>query len=403
MVKTFVKEVIKDLYILRLDDDDVKYFEALWYIPEGITYNSYVYLGSNVRLLFDTWKIGYDQLFIETLRDIVDPRDIDYIIVHHMEPDHSGALSSIIKINSKIKVLGHPLAKGMLNSFYGIKDLAFRPVKDLEELIVDDIRLKFIYTPWLHWPETIMSYLYNLKTLFTGDVFGAFSIPSSLFGENLSKSYIDSMRKYFVNVIGYYRQHVEKNINKILGLGLDIKLVAPLHGAVWRNIREVSDYYIRWSLGKGVENKVTVVYSSMYGFVEKAIFLIVDLLRSKGVNVNIHKITDRSRSELSDILGDIIDSSAIILGAATYEAGIFPYMEFIINQIVKKANSRKPVIIVSSYGWGGIAGRLIQNILSKSKFDIIDVIEYKGLLNSSIRVKIERSVEKLLKIVESDY
>ncbi len=400
MVKTLVEEIARNLYILRLDDNDTKYFEALWYIPEGITYNSYLYLGPEAKILFDTWKIGYDSLFIETLKEVVEPRDIDYIVVHHMEPDHSGALSSLIKLNPRIKILGHPLAKDMMESFYGIRNVVFKPVKDLEELEIGGVKLKFIYTPWLHWPETIMSYLYNLKTLFAGDVFGSFSIPSSMFSDNLSYKYIDFMRKYFVNVVGYYRQYVEKNINKILSLNLDIQLVAPLHGALWRDIKRVSEYYIRWSRGEGIGNKVVIIYSSMYGFIEKAMILIAELLKSKGVNVSIHKITDKFRSEISNILSDVIDSSAIILGAATYEASVFPYMDFIINQIIKKADSSKPVVIVSSYGWGGVAGKLMRNMLSKSKFNIIDVIKYKGSLNTDVKVRIEKAVEELLRLLK---
>ncbi len=400
MVNTLVRKITRDLYILRLDDNDIKYFEALWYIPEGITYNSYLYLGSEVKILFDTWKIGYDSLFIEALKEIIEPRDIDYVVLHHMEPDHSGTLSSLIKLNPKIKILGHPLARSMIESFYGIKNIMFKPVKDLEELEIGNTKLKFIHTPWLHWPETIMSYLYNLKTLFTGDVFGSFSIPSSIYGEELSYEYIDFMRKYFVNVIGYYRQHVERNINKILSLNLDIQLIAPLHGALWKDIKKVSEYYIKWSRGESIGNKIVIIYSSMYGFIEEAMLWIANLLKSRGINVSIHKITDRSRSEISNILSDVIDSSAIILGAATYEAGIFPYMDFIISQIIKKANSSKPVVIVSSYGWGGVAGKLMKNILSKSKFNIIDVIEYKGSLNTDIKIRIEETINGLLKLLK---
>ena len=399
MVKTIIKEIARNLYILRLDDDSIRYFEALWYIPEGITYNSYIYLGSETRILFDTWKIGYDSMFIEALREVIEPKDIDYLVVHHMEPDHSGAIAPLIELNPRIKILGHPLVKNMMESFYGVRNANFRPVKDLEELDIGDEKIKFIYTPWLHWPETIMSYLYNLKTLFTGDVFGAYSIPNSIFSDELSHGYIDFMRKYFVNVIGHYRQHVEKNINKLLGLGLDVRLIAPLHGALWRDFEKAARYYIGWSRGEGVKGKVTIVYSSMYGFVEKAIRLVKELLESHGVNISVHKITDKYRSEISDILSDIIDSSAIVLGAATYEASVFPYMDYIINQIIRKTSPSKPVLIISSYGWGGVAGKMMKSTLSRSGFNVIDVIEYKGLLDDNVKARIKESVERIIRFL----
>ncbi len=395
MVKTLTREIAKNLYLLRLDDRDVKYFEALWYIPEGITYNAYLYLGSNNYILFDTWKVGYSDLFIETLRDIADPRSIDHIVVHHMEPDHSGALKALVELNPRVKILGHPLVKSMLESFYNIRNFTFKPVRDLEEVEIGNARLKFIHVSWLHWPETIMSYLYNTKTLFSGDAFGGFSIPESIFGERLSSSYIEFMRKYFVNVIGYYRRHVEKNINKILKLGLDIELIAPLHGALWKDIHKIVDYYIKWSRGESIDKKITIIYSSMYGFVEKAILVVVELLKKRGFNLKIYKVTDKHRSEISDILSDVIDSVAIVLGAATYEGSIFPYMEYIINQIVRKANASKPVIIVSSYGWGGVAGKLIRDYLSNTNFKILEVIEFKGSLNENVMEKIEKVVQEL--------
>lgn len=231
-----IEEISKGLHVLRMDDDQVRYFEALWRIEEGITYNAYLLIGENEVILFDTWKKTYAEDFLELLRSLVDPQDITHIVVHHMEPDHSGSLNEVLKENRfKAEVLGHPLTREMLRSFYGI-EAKFKPVRDGDGIGLRDLDLKFIHTPWLHWPETIMSYLEDRGILFSGDAFGGFSIPEELFDdreETVSK-YLPSVRKYISNIIGGYRNHILKNVQKLEDRGIKIRLIAPAHGLIWR-------------------------------------------------------------------------------------------------------------------------------------------------------------------------
>ncbi len=386
--------------MLRLDDAETKFFEALWWIPEGVTYNAYLYTDGSTTILFDTWKKGYCNLFLDTLSRVVDVKDIDYLVVHHMEPDHSGCIPHILESNVDVKVLAHPLAKNMIESFYNIRSMKFKPVRDLEEISINNVKLKFIYTPWLHWPETIMSYLVNEKILFSGDVFGSFSIPEHIImsRDTVSEEYIRFMRKYFVDVVGFYRHHVVKNLEKVLNLGLDVKIIAPLHGALWSDVGFVVDYYMKWAKGEASANKIVVIYASMYGFVKEAINKLIELIKTsdKDVDIVVYEVSDLKRSEVSDILGEVIDAKAIILGVSTYESRVFPYIEYIVDQLKCKANSAKPVVIVSSYGWGGVACKLLKDKLLSTQFNIIEAIEFKGKINDKVLGRLREVVDKLL-------
>jgi len=240
-----VDKVIDNLYELRVNDNKVKYFESLWYIPEGITYNAYLLLTENNVVLFDTWKYTYADKFVEAIGKLIDIKDITHIVVHHMEPDHSGSLPKVLELNGyKAKIIGHTLVKRMIESFYGIEP-KFKEIKDGETITIDSIKLRFIHTPWLHWPETIMSYIVNYEVLLSGDVFGGFSIPKSIFDDNdkVILSYLPYVRKYVATIIGHYKEHITKNINKINDLGISIKIVAPSHGLIWRKSpKTIVDY-----------------------------------------------------------------------------------------------------------------------------------------------------------------
>ena len=393
--------MMDNLYILRLDDDQVKYFESLWTIPEGITYNAYVLKTKRGVIVFDTWKREYSDLFISELKKIVDPSEVRYLVVHHMEPDHSGSLKALLEVNPEITVIGHPLVNSMIESFYGVTP-KFRPVKDGEELTIGSYRLKFIYTPWLHWPETIMTYLYEHGILFTCDAFGSYSIPPGIYNDELNEDYMKKYRfytrKYIANIIGYYTGFVIRAIEKLTKLGIDIEVIAPSHGLIWRRSKSIVEHYRLWSSGMNVDGikKVVVVYSSMYGFVREVIERVIEILNKKGVYYVVYKFLDDSRDEISDILGDLLGASGIIIGTATYDASIFPVIEHVIKLMIKKIPKNKKVLIVTNYGWGGVAGRELKKMLGESGFSVYEVIEFRAGHVSKYEDVIKRTVSEFI-------
>jgi len=395
--RTYVEKVSRDLYLLRVDDDEIKFFEGLWSIPEGITYNAYVLATEEGAVVFDTWRNRYSNLFVECLRKVVDPKDVRYVVVHHMEPDHSGSLPKLLGIVGvdRVEILGHPMAGSMIRSFYGI-DARFRPVKDLEALRIGRYTIRFIHTPWLHWPETIMSFVEELGALLSCDAFGGYSIPSTLFDDDLDdiEEYLEFVRKYIVTVIGFYRPFIAKNIDKIRSLNLDVKIVAPSHGVVWRrDPSRIVDYYYRASRGEIVDpKKITVIYSSMYGFLEEAVSKIVDALRSKGFRVAIHRFVESEHASLGNALSDAFDSSLLILGISTYEGGIFPLMKMVLDALGKKVTVPKRVVVLASYGWGS-PRNVLEKMVRDAGHEVVEVIDFRGRASSEV-------IERVLSLVE---
>lgn len=399
MPRTHVDKVARDLYILRLDDDETKYFEALWYIPEGVTYNAYVLVTDEGAVLFDSWKHTYSELFIDTLRGVVDPKDIKYVVIHHMEPDHSGSIPRLLETcRCEPTVLGHPLVNNMLRSFYGV-EARFTPVKDLEEMPVAGRSLKFIHIPWLHWPDTIATYIADSKVLLTCDAFGGFGIPPTIYDDNTAtvEWYLPHVRKYVATVVGHYREHIAKNVDKISRLNLEVRTVAPAHGLVWRHDPKVIiDIYYRLSRAEPAGKKVVVIYDTMYGFVEQAVKVVAEELSRQGYEVKIFSFTDRGHAQVSDIVGESLDSYAMVLGLSTYEGKLFPQMEYVVRLLVDKVDAEKPVLLVTSYGWGKVAEEYLRNLLRGSRLKVVDIVHVRGAPGGEDVERLRQATGKLL-------
>ena len=391
-----VKEIASGVHMIRVVDYSTRFFEALWEIPEGITYNAYVVTGPERVVLLDTVGKGFESIFLSALRRIVDPRDIDVVVVHHAEPDHSGALPVVLEQASRATVYAHPLAKGMLEALYGIRIERFRPVKDGMELgLGGGHRLVFLQTAWLHWPETIMSLLEPGRVLFTGDAFGAYSVPGVMVDSGdpeAFKYYTYFMRKYFATVIGSYRKWVSKTLGKIEAL--EPGMLAPLHGmAIERHVREAIELYRGWATGRLDTGRAVVVYSSMYGALEEAVQRIAGMLEARGLDVSVYGFTGRERANIADLLGEVLDAGYLVIGAATYESKVFPLIWHLLDMICGKASAGQRVLVVSSYAWGGVAARKIAEKLRDCGLNVAAVVESKGRIPGST---LEEAVEKLL-------
>ncbi|MET1101060.1 MAG: FprA family A-type flavoprotein [Pyrodictiaceae archaeon] len=382
-----VTEVDKDVYILRANDRQIKFFEALWEIPEGITYNSYIVISPEKTILLDTTKSSFAECYLEALREVTDPQDIDLIVVHHSEPDHTGALPLVLQEAGNAIVYSHPIARTIIEKTYFVKLSNYKVLREGLSIRLDDSSsLSFIATPWLHWPDTFMSILEPQGILFSGDVFGAYSIPGTVIDYGIKfGEYSWFMKKYFATVIGGYRDWVAKAINKLSSYRDKVKTLAPLHGLVIKqHVKEALSLYKLLGERGTKPCKATIVYVSMYGSVEEAIGRIKEELESRGYEVRTYGFNDRERPLLSDILGDAIDSSILVIGAATYEASIAPLAEHVVNTICSKASSGQKAIVVSSYGWGGIAGRKLSSILGSCGISVEAVIEAQGRLTDTL-------------------
>ncbi|AFK22970.1 FprA family A-type flavoprotein [Pyrococcus sp. ST04] len=404
MPKILVKRILDEpeLYIIRVDDDQIRYFEAMWSIPEGITYNSYLMKLGDEVVLFDTVKREYAEMFIEELKRLIDLEEITRIVVHHTEPDHSGALPQVLKENNyRAQVIGTTFAKNLLEGFYG-KDVIknFKVVKDGEEMKIGDRTFRFITVPWLHWPDTMITYVVEDKLIFSCDAGGGYSIPEDIDDERdeVVQRYLPYVTKYVVTVIGHYYKYIVQNIKKLKRLGIidSAKMILPGHGLIWRkDPKRIFEHYEKIGAGIPEKDKVLVIYDSMYGFVEERMRIVIDELRKLGKKVSVYKFTDKENPSVADILGEVPTAEALIIGASTFEADIHPRIRYTLFEILDKANYEKPVLIVGAFGWGGVAGRKIETMISRSKFDHVATVESRGKPSKEDEENLRKAVKML--------
>ncbi|BDR91151.1 FprA family A-type flavoprotein [Vulcanisaeta souniana] len=396
-----IDKVSKDLIILRYNDTTTRYFEALWEIPEGVTYNAYLLTDDDTTVLFDTWKKNLENEFLNALNSIIDISDLDYVVIHHMESDHSGSIRALYEKNPRITFIGHPMTNKLIRSLYGINP-KFKAIRDGETLSTKNYQLMFIHVPWLHWPETMFTYIPQIRALLTCDVFGAYTIPKSVFIEKLDDEYISSMRKYFANIIGFYRNNVTKNLDKVLTMTRDnIDMIAPAHGAVIKGniVKRSIGLYREFALKTPINRKIVIAYSSMYGFIDNIMSHVTHVLNDWGFNTSVYRFTDKERASIGDLIGDVNNVLGIILGVSTYDTEPFPLMDFVINLLIKKLRGGKPILLITDYGWGDVIPRHIRARLEKAGFTVIDTISVNGTPTKEDLNKIDTAIQNFKQII----
>ncbi len=395
-----VAKITEELYILRLDDDRKRYFEGIWRITEGVTYNSYVLLTREGAVVFDTWDVQYADLFIDTLQRVVDLRDVKILVTHHSEPDHSGAVPRLLERRGReLRVLGHPMAGEILKHFYGVRDMNFVPVKDNDLLSVGGYTLRFIHTPMLHWPDTIMTYIPQLGVLLTCDAFGSFSTPEGIFDDELKNmdEYLAATREYAVSIVGKYREFIAKAVDKLRGLGVSPRIVAPAHGVVWRTRPEfIIDYYCKISDGSLLDaRKVLILYCSMYGLKNNIVEELSKRLRDEGYNTVLLKFSYDEHAPPGRVLGELFDSALVIVITSTYEGGLYPPLMHILDLVKVKVRLPKKTVGVISYGWTSPRD-LFERALREAGLDVVDIIDFRGQGTAEIVERTLRSVSRAL-------
>ena len=378
MTKTLIRQLTDNLYLLRVDDEKTRYFESLWEIPEGITYNAYLLKTRDGDILFDGWKSTFSNELIDTLSTLTNPSDLKYMIVHHMEPDHTGSIGALTRFYRKAKILVHPVGKKMLEKFYGISSDRIDVVKNEQKIKIGGKHLRFLYAPWIHWPETMFTLIEEDNLLLTCDAFGGYGIPDCVSDlECIPDSYLYSVEKYMVTVVGHYRRNLLSGISKVEQLENKLNGILPGHGLLWlKNPKSIIDAYKIWAEGKPVENRATIVQVTMYGQTDNLVSPLEQRLRSNGYRIHRFVLNDERRPNLSDILATINRTRLLVLVTGTYESRIHPLMRFIIEEIKEKISpGGKNVIVITSYGWGSIAGREIKSLLEQSGWNVTNVIE----------------------------
>ena len=356
------------LYYIGVNDRQTQLFENQWPLERGVSYNSYIIKSTKTALL-DTVKITKVDDFVTKLKEVLEGRDLDYLVIHHMEPDHSGAIETIIDLYPNVKLVGNKKTFELLENFYSVKDNLIL-VDDFDTLDLGEVSLKFIKTPMVHWPESMVSYEEKSGILFSQDAFGGFgALDGTIFDDEINWDlYRSETRRYYSNIVGKFSKQVQAALKKLAGL--KINMVCPVHGPVWReNPDKIIECYDKWSKQETQDGAV-IVYGTMYGNTEMMAEAIARRLAERGVK-NI-KMFDVSKTHKSYILNEIWEYKALILGSCTYNNDLFPLMNDLVNVLKMNKLQNRVVAVFGSYSWSGGALKALKEFRDASAMDIVE-------------------------------
>ena len=382
-----LSELNKGIYYVGVNDRTSSLFESLWSLPAGVSYNSYIVKGDKTALI-DTVHISKAKNFIANIKTAIGDSPIDYVVINHMEPDHSGAIDYIVKSFPDVTIVGNKKTIEMVEGFYGSISNT-KVINDGDVLDLGDGKsLKFVITPMVHWPETMMTFEQSSSTLFSGDAFGCFGALNGgvIDTECDVESYIPEMYRYYAAIVAKYGTFVIKAIDKLKGLR--INRICPTHGPVWQDyMMHVIDLYDRLAHFTP-QNGAVIVYGSMYGNTEDIAELIARELTVNGVSVRMHNI---ATADLSVVLADIMRFKGLIIGAPTYNSSIFPPIQNLIEAIVSRGIKNRVLSTFGSYTWGpGISVKIEKSFESLNYDTVSCKIEMKqSILDNDLYNRIE--------------
>lgn len=394
-----VKKVTDDLYWIGGSDRRLALFENVYPIPRGVSYNSYVLLDEKTVLL-DTVDASISGLFFENLEYVLNGRTLDYLIVNHMEPDHCAVIGDVVRRYPDVKLVCNAKTVPMLKQFFNfpVEDRTVI-VKEMDTLCTGKHTFAFVMAPMVHWPEAMVSYDTVDKILFSADGFGTFgAINGNLFADevNFERDWLDDARRYFINIVGKYGVQVQNLLKK--AATLEIKMICPLHGPVWReNLGWFIEKYDTWSSYKPEDQVVMIAYASIYGNTENAAEILASKLADKGVkNIAMY---DVSVTDPSVIVSESFRCSHLVFAAPSYNGGIFTKMETVLSELKAHSLQNRTVAIMENGTWAPVAGRQMREIFAGMKN--IELLEEGVTIRSAVKEAQEASLEALAEKIAS--
>ncbi len=364
------------------NDRRITLFENMFPVDRGVSYNSYLILDEKTAVM-DTADSAVTQQFLENVRKTLNGRELDYIVVDHMEPDHCANIETLMRLYPNVKVVGNAKTFQIIGQFYDM-DLTDRKVvvKEGDVLDLGKHKLQFVFTPMVHWPEVMMAYDQTEKILFSADAFGSFGAVDALFNDEQDDPFADlaEMRRYFSNIVGKYGPQVQTALKK--ASGLDIATICPLHGQVWKkDIPLLLEKHDKWSRYEAEEKAVAIFYASMYGNTADAAELLASMLAEAGVKNT--AVYDVSRTNVSYLISEIFRCSNLVLAAPTYNNGLYPAMLNLLEDVKALNLQNRKVSIIENGSWAPQAGKIMREKLSVLKG--MEIMEKSVTLKSSLK------------------
>ena len=367
-----MQRLTKRIYSVGVNDTDKVLFEGLWPLPYGVSYNSYLVVGQKVALI-DTVEAGFEDEFLVNIAEAIGNRQIDYLIVNHMEPDHSSLVGYMLERYPDLMIVANAKTVPMLKGYYNVPQERIHVIAEGEELSLGGCSLKFYMIPMVHWPETMVTWLECENTLFSGDAFGTFgAVPDSILDEEGTfNEYKDEMMRYYSNIVGKYGTPVQSALKKLSGL--EVLRICSTHGPVWENeVAEVVALYDKMSKYE-VERGVCIVYGSMYGNTAAAAEALAEELAKSGIPYAIHDLAGNNSGELgiSGALRDVFKYDTIVAGSPTYNNGIFPPVETFMRSLQSRLIKNRRFYAFGSYTWAGSSVNLLNSMAESMGFTVL--------------------------------
>lgn len=365
-----VDEIATRVFFVGVQDWDRRLFDELIPLPDGTSYNAYLIKGSEKTVLIDSVDPPKSTKLMANLKKLKAEK-IDYVVCNHAEQDHSGAIPDIVESYPGAKVITNKKCKNLLIDHLLIPEDKFITIDDGGTISLGDKTLEFVLTPWVHWPETMCTYLREDKILFSCDFFGSHLATSDLFVKNEAKV-IEDAKRYYAEIMMPFRTIIKKNIEKIEHLGFEI--IAPSHGPIYNKPEIIVNAYKEWISDK-VEDTVLIPYVSMHGSTEKMVSFLTEKLMDKGIAVKPFNLT---KTDLGDLAMSLVDAATVIIGTPTVLTGPHPAAVYAVTLV----NALRPKVrfasIIGSYGWGGKTVEVIKQNMSNLKVELLDPVLIKG-------------------------
>lgn len=390
------KKITEDLTWVGGNDRRLAMFEGVYSVPDGVSYNSYLLLDEKT-VLFDTVDKAVSKVFFENIAEVLGDRKLDYLVVHHMEPDHSADINKIALQYPEVKIVCNAKTVTMIKQFFDF-DIDSRTilVNEGDTLSTGKHNFTFLMAPMVHWPEVMVSYDSTDKILFSADAFGTFgALNGAIFADEVDfhRDFMDEARRYYTNIVGKYGTQVQALLKK--ASAVEINMICPLHGFVWR--KDLDSYiskYQKWSSYTPEENGVMIAYASVYGNTENAAEILACRLRDQGIKT---VMFDVSVTPASDIIAAAFKWSHLVFASTTYNAGIFITMEALIHDLVSHNIQNRTVSIIENGSWAATSGKLIRTELEKCKNMVIleNKLSIKSSLNREQLTEIDAMVQAI--------
>ena len=380
-----VKKIKENVYYVGANHWDRRLFDELIPLPDGTSYNAYLIQGKEKTALIDAVDPATIEQLFDNLKKL-NIKKIDYVISNHAEQDHSGGIPFVLKEYPEAKVITNEKCKSMLIDLLLIPDEKFIVIKEGDKIDLGDKTLEFYLTPWVHWPETMVTYLIQDKILFSCDFFGSHIATTDIF--NTDNFYIPAKR-YYAEIMSPFRNNVRNNLEKVRKI--DPEIIAPSHGVIYLNPEKIMNAYSEWA-SDNVKNEVVLAFVSMHDSTKKMAEYLREAIVERGINVNYFNLTV---TDIGELAMSLVDAATLVLGAPTVLAGMHPAGAFALYLFNALRPKTRFVSLISSFGWGEKASEVVKNMLTNFKGEIIKPVIVKGFPRENDFKELDRLADEI--------